>query len=259
MIMNKLIAFSIALIINTNSLMAQISSNHDLIVVDTTSSIKDPEFRSFLNQFLPISLPLNYKIEIQRVVNKSLSLKEISAKHAIQFLQKKNEELLSYKEIYNYDADQKTTEQKANLPVSHFKFVSNFILICIRETKGIQEDTSIVSLYTFDFQGKKIDQLSIQEQITAESDWGSFVILNKKQLKIFNYCINYENYTKLNDTYFIKDNNKPLSVVLITDYEITNKGDFKKTKDYPLIYLKDNIEKYKTDNPKSDDPINQYK
>lgn len=254
--MKKIILLFINLLLNIFLVIPQANNNSKM--VDLSNKIKNKEYLNFLNKFYDVELPLNYKKEVIKIENGNIELKEMMEKEAIKYLSIRNDDLYYYEEIYNYDTDEKKVIKTKNLPVYQFRVVKDkYVLLCVRELGGLYGDTTLISLYTLGFDGKLIDNLNIKEQRTPESDWSSLYIPSIDIVNVYNYNINIENYEKTAHGMSLKNKDNSKTILKIEEFNIDPNGRFKKKKEYPILYLKEEILNYKTYSPNSDDPLSK--
>lgn len=210
--------------------------------------VTDKSFQTFLNRFKTVTPPLNYK-------KLTTPIPSMTKEEAIRFLHKTEEDLVDTIQEIGEDEVIYTTQEEHTAGCD-FKYLLNdsIYILCTRE--GGQEDVggpfgtidiSRVYLNTFTMQGKLINKCLVGEQFTYQADWVSFVLLDKKHIRIFYYANN--------------DKRKPegfFSTVNYINYEITGKGNFIKKDKSDITYLKDSAIQYSTYKPKSDDPMNEY-
>lgn len=226
---------------------------------NATNNIDKHNFNNFLNLFIDVKTPFNYKKELTKVRSGSVKLLDIPEKEAILFLDMKENDLYKTNMLYNYDTDERTFEKVKNLPVAHLKFPSNnFWVIIYRMNKGSDDDTTLVYLRTIDLNGKSIDKMILGEQFTKENDWMSFVFLDQNHFKVFKYEVNWANFQKKGQYYYIIDKDSPQTTVVVTDFHIDENGKIKKVKEYPKQFLKNEIFNYRKYDPDTDDIMNQY-
>jgi len=210
--------------------------------------VTDKSFQIFLDRFKTVTPPLNYK-------KLTTSVSSMTKEEAIRFLHKTEEDLVDTVQEIGEDEVIYTTQEEHTAGCD-FKYLLNdsVYILCTRE--GGQEDVgepfgtidiSRVYLNTFTMQGKLENKCLVGEQFTYQADWVSFVLLDKKHIRIFYYADNDE-----------RKSEGFLSTVYYINYEITDEGNFIKKDKSDITYLKDNAIQYSTYKPKSDDPMNEY-
>jgi hypothetical protein len=219
---------------------------------------EDLKYKKFLELFIETKLPFNYKKELNRVFNESVTLKDIPEKEAMLYLDMQESELYKTRILYNYDTDTKTIEKEIDLPVAHLKILeNNYNAIIYRINTGHEDDTTLVYLKTMDYNGRSINKIIVGERFTREDDWMSFICSDQKNIKVFKYEVNWNNFKKEGQSYQIIDKEGSRTTVIITDYQIDENGKINKTQEYVQI-LKNDINDYKKYNPNTDDIMNQY-
>lgn len=220
------------------------------------SKVENKDFKLFLSSFYTVEFPLNYTKETEKIIDKTVSIKRLTKNEALNYLKIPSKNL-QYADIkYDYDTDKKVVKSVENPPYAHFKhFTKDYVIVCFRHSNGPEGDSLFVYLNTFDFKGNLIDKALVGGQFTRESDWYSFFI-NESTIKVYNYGINQENFIVKNNTFKVKDKEKPLSVVSIETFEISNKGMINKVQTGDKTYLKFDLDTYKRFHSNTDDPIN---
>ncbi|MFT3738447.1 MAG: hypothetical protein QM786_06790 [Breznakibacter sp.] len=248
--MNRFILLAISCFISVYSAIAQ---------VNYTKSHKENDFAQFLNQFLIVGFPFNYKIELSRISKEGKTLKYISFQDAESFLGMGNQDLFTNRLMYDYETFEKSYLKEENLPAAHLMFATkNYIATIYRHSQGIDSDTVYVYLGLFTKKGVLIDKKLIGEQFTREDDWISSVFLDEHHFKVFRYALNLENYEILNNIYHIIDNKQAMTTVVVEDYKIDESGKIEMIEKYPKRYLKEDISAYKVFNQNTDDPMNDF-
>lgn len=200
----------------------------------------DKEFIMFLNKFKTVEPPLNYK-----KISQPIPL--MSKEEAMRFLHKKEDELYTIEIDYGYDTDEISYYKEEHTAGCDFKYQLNdsIYILCTRE--GGQGDSSNVYLNSFTLQGKLKNKCCVGEKFTFESDWVSFVLLDKTHVRVFYYV---DNNARIKEGF--------LSTVYYVNYEITNDGKFVEKDKSNIMWLKNWANNYSTYKPQSDDPMNEY-
>lgn len=206
--------------------------------------VTDKVFQELLDKFRRVSPPLNYRKITQRIPS-------MTKEEAIQFLHKTEDELYSIEIDYGYDTDEKSYYKEEHTAGCDFKYLLNdsIFILCTREAIDNNSKT-LVLLNSFSLQGQRIDKCTVGEQFTYESDWVSFVLLDKKHIRVFYY---EDNDTREKEGYH--------STVYYVNYKITDDGKFIEKDKSGITYLKSGVVRYRqygSYNPKSDDPMNEY-
>jgi hypothetical protein len=239
------------------SLFFALSSINSQTDEDKNSEVKG--FNQFLKQFTSVELPINYKRVLSYLQKNNNSLNPISLQDAKRFLDMSNQELFAKRLVYDHETFEKSYVKEKNLPASHLKFnTENFVATIYRHSPGIESDTVHVYLRLFTKKGEFLDEKIIGEQFTRENDWISSVFLDENHFKLFRYRLNLDNYEIVNNSYQIKNDEKPLTLLVIEDYEIDGSGNIKMIQKSSKKYLQEDITTYKVFNPKTDDPMNKY-
>jgi hypothetical protein len=222
------------------------------------SQIEDKKFEKFVGKFSTKFFPINTK-RMEKKFNVDNDNLNILRDEAIKYLNRTDSSIDYFFELYDYDEDiVKGYEKMECIPSAVCKYNSKKFISLITVEGKINSDTTLIYLYTLNYNGKIIDQCIIGEQFTRENDWISTVIENEYKFKIFKYSTNFNNYTNRNGILYLIDKEKPLSRVIIEDYEISNSGKIQKKKTSEPIYLKDSVIDYKLYRANSDDPMNEY-
>jgi hypothetical protein len=204
--------------------------------------VTDKEFQTFLDKFKIINPPINYKT-IQH-----LSV-EMSEEEAIKFLHKVETDIYCVlEELGEDDRWYKTIEK--NIPGCKFKYELNdsVYVLCIPESiLGVNNNTTLVFLYSFTHKGDIIDKNLVCKEYDTDEDWVSFVLLDKTHVRVFYYTENYE-----------REKKGYLSTVYYVNYEITSGGKFIEKNKSDIIWLKNSMIQYSVYKPNSDDPMNEY-
>jgi hypothetical protein len=204
--------------------------------------VTDKAFSALLSKFKVVEPPANYKKVPGR-------LPSMTHEEAIRFIHKKQSDL-SYMVGDMGEGETMEYYKEDNSPACHFKYQLNdsIYILCIRE--GIHDEnieTLFVYLYSFSFNGEVIGKCLVGEQFTRESDWVSFVLLDKIHIRVFYY---EDNNTREKEGFH--------STVYYVNYEITGDGKFIEKDKSDITWLKDGASLYNDYDPKSDDPMNEY-
>ncbi|GAB6013489.1 hypothetical protein [Viscerimonas tarda] len=222
------------------------------------TQIQDKEFEKFVGKFSIQKFPINTK-RIKKTFNVDNDKSNITKEEAIKFLNRTDESMNYSFELYDYEEGIVQGYKKMEcIPGVLCKYnTNNFMCLLTLEGK-INSNTTLIYLYTFDYKGKMINKCIIGEQFTMEDDWVSCIIENEQHFKVFWYSTNFDNYTNKDGTLYLIDKEKPLSKVIIEDYEILENGIIQKKQVKGPIYLKGSIVDYKFFHKDSDDPMNKY-
>ena len=204
--------------------------------------VTDKAFQTFLDGFRTITPPINYK-------RSGTWGQDMSEDEAMMFLHKTEADIYCVlKELGEDDNWYETIEK--NIPGCKFKYMLNdstYVLCVLESVLGVNNNTTLVTLYSFTHNGKIIEKCLVQKKNIDDDNFMSFVLLDKKHIRVFYYADNNE---KQSEGFF--------STVYFVNYEITNDGTFIEHDKSDIIWLKDYALKYSTYKPKSDDPMNEY-
>jgi len=222
------------------------------------SQIQDKDFAKLVEKFPAEKFPINTK-KAKKIFNVGSDKSNITKEEAIKFLNRTEESMYYFFELYDYDEDiVKGYEKLECIPGTVCKYYTkNFIALATIEGK-INTDTTLIYLYTFNYEGKIIDTSVIGEKFTREDDWVGSIIEDARHFKVFWYSTNFDNYVERDGAYYVIDENQPQTVVEISDYQIDEYGKINLVKTYPKQYLKDEVIYYRTYRKNSDDPMNEY-
>ena len=226
------------------------------------SQTQDNEFAKFLNKITKAETPIKYKVKgnYQELNHSYVVLLEEAKKYLGYSTQD------YYITEYDYDMDEdiiSNIRQVENPPFADNKIIREkyIILIYHRYSNSgniIECDTLVKILSTFTESGTLIDKIAIQGHNTREEDWKDVVFLENNVLRIFDYKPNLENYNIKGGIYYIIDEEQPRTVVEINDYQIDKNGKIVHIKTHPQKYLKEFVDFYRSYQPNSDDPMNEY-
>jgi hypothetical protein len=209
----------------------------------SSKNVRNKEFLTFLSKFKTIEPPVNYK-----KVPGDIPL--MTKKEAIQFLHKKETDLYYMAMDYGLETENVFYTKTENIPGCDFKYELNdsIYILCAREgILGGEIDTTLVVLHSFTLEGKIIDKCIVGEKFTFDSDWISFILLDKNTIRIYHY---ERNNTREDEGF--------LSSAYYVEHRITDKGIFIKNNKSDITYLKQLPGMYENYKPKSDDPMNEY-
>jgi hypothetical protein len=200
--------------------------------------VTDKSFRVFLDRFKTVMPPLNYKKMIEPISS-------MTKEEAIRFLHKTEKDFIDT--IWDYGEDESGYTIGERTAGCDFKYRLNdsIFILCTRE-RG-QGDTFFVYLNSFSVNAKLISKCVVGEHFTRESDFISFVLLDKKHVRVFYY---EKNYSRKEDGWF--------SIYYYVNYLITDDGKFVEQDKSGMTYLKKSVIQYGSYKPKSDDPMNKY-
>jgi hypothetical protein len=197
-----------------------------------------------LDRFKTINSPLNYKKLIEPISS-------MTKEEAIKFLHKTEKDLIRIVKVVGEE------DENGDEPVSYyeeertvgcdFKYRLNdsIFILCTRE--GGQGDTFFVYLNSFSINAELISRCVVGGHLTLDSDFISFVLLDKKHIRIFYY---EDNYSRTEDGWH--------SIYYYVDYLILDDGKFIEQNKSKITSLKKYAIKYSTYKPNSDDPMNKY-
>jgi hypothetical protein len=220
----------------------------------SSKKTEDKEFQVLLNRFKTIKPPLNYKKMKQRISS-------MTKEEAIRFLHKTEKDLVYISEEIGED-DVIYTTQEEHTAGCDFKYLLNdsIYILCTREwlQKDIGEpfgtiDITKVCLNSFTMRGELIKQCIVGEQFAYNSDWISFILLDKTHLRVYYY---EDNNTREKEGF--------LSTVHYINYEITGNGKFIEKYKSDKTYLKSRASFYCSfdysgkNKMEEDDPMNEY-
>lgn len=217
--------------------------------------IKDKDFSKFVGKFSTEDFPINTK-QLKKVFNVNNDKSNVTKAEAIKFLGRTEDSMTYFFELYDYDEDMiKGYEKKECIPGVVCKYYTEKFISLVTIEGKISSDTTLMYLYTFNYNGKMIDQCVIGEQFTREDDWVGCIFENELHFKLFWYSANFCN----NEQQDSVDNEKPLTKVIIESYEISSLGKIQKKNVSKPIFLKEYVLEYKSYNADNDDdPMNEY-
>ena len=227
------------LVVTTLALYAQCSAGETM------------SFEEFIASTKEIDVPISYKMgKLPKIVNEpSVDInKKITKQEAFTYF-----DLTENDADYDYDNDIQYDNWIDILPYINGKISTDNYVVMIYNLDKL--DTSFMALTTFMYSGEPIDRIEIRSQYTREEDWKDFIFLENKVLRIFDYKPNWENFDTKK---YIIDEKQPLTVVEINDYQIDKNGKIVHIKTHPQKYLKEFVDFYRSYQPNSDDPMNEY-
>jgi hypothetical protein len=174
----------------------------------------------------------------------------MTKEEAIKFLHKTEAEMIYTVEEGGESEDgeeEVDVYEEERMPGCDFKYKLNdsIFILCTRE--GGHGDTSRVYLNSFSVNGKLISKCAVGECLTLDSDFISFVLLDKRRVRVFYY---EKNYSRLKDGWH--------SIYYYVNYLITDEGKFIEQDRSEISYLMKSVIRYSAYKPNSDDPMNKY-
>ena len=227
-----------------------------LDVYSQTYIKKVSNFQELIDLFPEQKLPSKYKAgEIDDSIN------SINKKDAINYLHLTEDELKMNDYDYNHDEEIQYDNWVDVLPgalgkISNKKYVALIFALLKNPAYGLETYKTLLTTFTYD--GEVIDSIVVRSQYTREEDWRDVVFLENDVLRIFDYAPNFENYNVESGIYYIIDKEQPQTVVEIRDYQIDEDGQINMIKEHPKRYLKEFVSFYRSYQPNSDDPMNEY-
>ena len=236
------------LVVTTLALYAQCSAGETM------------SFEEFIASTKEIDVPISYKTgKLPKLVNEPSAdiNKKITKQEAFTYFNLTESDLIVNDADFDYDNEIQYDNWIDILPYINGKFSMNNCVAIIYNLDRL--DTFFMALATFTYSGEPIDRIEICSQYTLEKDWKDFIFLENKVLRIFDYKFNWENFNvEKGGSYSVIDEKQPLTVVEINDYQIDKNGKIVHIKTHPQKYLKEFVDFYRSYQPNSDDPMNEY-
>jgi hypothetical protein len=203
------------------------------------NDVTDKSFQVFLDKFKTINPPLNYKKLTEPISS-------MTKEEAIKFLHKTEKDFIDtiWEASEDGEPEAYIREHTAGCDFK-YKLNDNIFILCTRD--GGQGDTFFVYLNSFSTNGKLISKCAVGEHLTLDSDWISFVLLDKKHIRVFHY---EDNNSRKKDGW--------RSIYYYINYFITDDGKFIEQDKSGITYLQKIAIQYSTYKPNSGDPMNKY-
>ena len=248
---NLLLLFSLLSICSVECISK--NNTNDVILVEKNGVNK--EFNNMKQLFPEMNVPHNFKSES---TIPSTKINKISKSLSQKYFFFKDSDLLLNDYDVNFDENIVYDNWVENLPGAIYKISEDecIALIYGLVKNGTYKSTYESKMFTFSYDGKFIDSMTIRSQYTPESDCKECVFLSRKQFLIFKYIDNFENVDGKTGRYI--DFKKPLTIVEISEYIINDRGKIHFVKKLPPQYLKESVVYYREYHSNSDDPMNKY-